>query len=156
MHNYASHLDARRAITLHILTQSACTITLHILTQSAQSRFAPSYKTRTVLFTFVTFAYGFIILIFLARAPLFKAIYDEGLCDLVTTLESSTENDSKEKILQALQVLLPACRSNFKKNNLGESLKKWHQEWQEEMGKDNTGYLGSLVELVGGVIEKLS
>ena len=67
------------------------------------------------------------------------------------------ENDKREKILQALHVLWPVCKTTFRKNNLGESLGKWRQEWQEEINKndDETGYIHSLVILVDNLTSRL-
>ena len=79
----------------------------------------------------------------------------EGWCDLAASLSTTTENDTREKLLQAVQVVLPACRKTFRKNNLDKSLKAWKKEWQEEINGDNqddTAYLESLVKLVDSLI----
>lgn len=78
-------------------------------------------------------------------------MYHEGWCELSTSLITTTETETKEKLLQAFQILLPACRAAWKQNTkLRSALKLWREKWQREINRDNqddTGYLETLVKL---------
>ena len=85
------------------------------------------------------------------RAPLLKVMYDEDWCKLSTTLVTTTKTETKEKLLQAFQILMPACQAEWKQDTkLKDALKQWKDQWQSEIDRDNlddTGYLETLVEL---------
>lgn len=78
-------------------------------------------------------------------------MYQDGWCKLSTSLITTTETETKEKLLQAFQILLPACRAEWKQDTkLRNALKLWREEWQREINGDNqddTGYLETLVKL---------
>lgn len=94
----------------------------------------------------------------LSRAPLLKAMYEEGWCELSTTLITAGDNETKEKLLQAFQILLPACRGVWRRDTrLRDALKLWREQWKSEIARDNqddTGYLETLVKLVDSTEEK--
>ena len=78
-------------------------------------------------------------------------MYQEGWCKLSTTLITTTETETKEKLLQAFQILLPACWAEWKQETkLKNALKLWREQWQSEIDRDSqddTGYLETLVKL---------
>jgi predicted S18 family serine protease len=86
-------------------------------------------------------------------------MYKEGWCKLSTSLISTTETEAKEKLLQAFQVLIPACRAEWKQNTkLKDTLKLWRKQWQNEIDKDSqddTGYLETLVNSAETIEQKL-
>ncbi|XP_046850354.1 nucleotide exchange factor SIL1-like isoform X2 [Xenia sp. Carnegie-2017] len=93
------------------------------------------------------------------KAPLLKALYDDGWCELSSMLITSIDDtEGKEKLLQAFHVLLPACREEYKRlSRFKEALELWRQEWRREMTmdeEDDTGYLESLVRLVNRIFEE--
>ncbi|CAB3992264.1 Nucleotide exchange factor SIL1 [Paramuricea clavata] len=92
------------------------------------------------------------------KAPLLKAMYQEGWCKLSTTLITTTDTETKEKLLQAFQILLPACRAEWKQDTkLKVALKLWREQWRSEIDRDNqddTGYLETLVKLADTVEQK--
>jgi hypothetical protein len=86
-------------------------------------------------------------------------MYKEGWCKLSTSLISTTETEAKEKLLQAFQVLIPACRAEWKQNTkLKDTLKLWRKQWENEIDKDSqddTGYLETLVNSAETIEQKL-
>ena len=85
-------------------------------------------------------------------------MYEEGWCKLSTSLIRTTENDTKEKLLQAFQILIPACRTRWKQDTkLKETLKLWREEWQSDIDRDSeddTGYLETLMNLADEIQQK--
>ena len=82
-------------------------------------------------------------------------MYQGGWCQFSVTLITSNDNETKEKLLQAVQILLPACRAEWKKDaKFKDALKLWRVQWQSEIDRDNeddTGYLETLVKLVDSI-----
>ena len=85
-------------------------------------------------------------------------MYQEGWCKLSTTLITTTDTETKEKLLQAFQILLPACLAEWKQDTkLKVALKLWREQWRSEIDRDNqddTGYLETLVKLADTVEQK--
>ena len=85
-------------------------------------------------------------------------MYQEGWCKLSTTLITTTDTETKEKLLQAFQILLPACRAEWKQDTkLNDALKLWREQWRSGIDRDNqddTGYLETLLKLADAVEQK--
>lgn len=85
---------------------------------------------------------------------------EKGWCQLLPTLLYTTENDTREKVLQALHVMVTGCKSEFKKAHVQDSLNKLKLEWLEDVNAsdvgDNSEYAGILAQLVTDLISKLT
>lgn len=86
-------------------------------------------------------------------------MYEEGWCNLSTSLLTTTKTETKEKLLQAFQILLPACHTEWKRDSkLKDALRQWKDQWKGKIGRDNheddTGYLETLVELADAIEQK--
>ena len=85
---------------------------------------------------------------------------EKGWCQLLPTLLHTTENDTREKVLQALHVMVAGCKSEFKKPHVQDSLNKLKLEWLKDANvpdvHDASEYAGILVQLVTDLISKLT
>ena len=82
----------------------------------------------------------------------------QGWCDLVPTLLNSSENDIREKVLQALHIMVAGCKQQFQKPKIYSSLNRLRTEWQEisSGSVDPDDYIVSLSQLVSELISKLN
>ena len=95
-----------------------------------------------------------------------KTMVEKGWCQLIPTLLHTTENDTREKVLQALHVMVAGCKSEFKKAHVQDSLNKLKLEWLKDAngasgasgaeGSDNSEYAGILAQLVTDLMSKLT
>lgn len=94
------------------------------------------------------------------RVPLLKTMVEKGWCQLIPTLLHTTENDTREKVLQALHVMVAGCKTEFKKAHVQDSLNKLKLEWLKDAnganGSDNSEYAGILAQLVMDLMSKLT
>ena len=94
------------------------------------------------------------------RVPLLKTMVEKGWCQLLPTLLHTTENDTREKVLQALHVMVTGCKSEFKKAHVQDSLNKLKLEWLKDANapdvRDNSEYAGILAQLVTDLMSKLT
>ena len=85
---------------------------------------------------------------------------EKGWCQLLPTLLHTTENDTREKVLQALHVMVAGCKSEFKKPHVQDSLNKLKLEWLKDANApdvhDASEYAGILVQLVTDLLSKLT
>lgn len=100
------------------------------------------------------------MLFLLCRVPLLKTMVEKGWCQLIPTLLHTTENDTREKVLQALHVMVAGCKTEFKKAHVQDSLNKLKLEWLKDAnganGSDNSEYAGILAQLVMDLMSKLT
>ena len=91
------------------------------------------------------------------RVPLLKAMVNQGWCNLVPSLLNSTENDVREKVLQALHVMVAGCKQEFQKSDIQDSLIKLRREWQKNSSSsvDPDDYIKDLSQLINELISKL-
>ena len=84
---------------------------------------------------------------------------EKGWCQLLPSLLHTTENDTREKVLQALHVMVAGCKSEFKKAHVQDSLNKLKSEWLKDANspdvRDNSEYAGILAQLVTDLMRKL-
>lgn len=89
-----------------------------------------------------------------------KTMVEKGWCQLVPTLLHTTENDTREKVLQALHVMVTGCKSEFQKAHVQDSLNKLKLEWLKDANapdvRDNSEYAGILAQLVTDLMSKLT
>ena len=82
---------------------------------------------------------------------------EKGWCQLLPALLHTTENDTREKVLEALHVMVAGCKSEFKKPHVQESLNKLKLEWLKDANApDMPEYAGILVQLVTDLMSKLT
>lgn len=85
---------------------------------------------------------------------------EKGWCQLLPSLLHTTENDTREKVLQALHVMVAGCKSEFKKAHVQDSLNKLKSEWLKDANspdvRDNSEYAGILAQLVTDLMRKLT
>ena len=85
---------------------------------------------------------------------------EKGWCQLLPTLLHTTENDTREKVLQALHVMVTGCKSEFKKAHVQDRLNNLKLEWLKDANhpevRDNSEYAGILAQLVTELMSKLS
>ncbi|KAK3723844.1 hypothetical protein QZH41_019531 [Actinostola sp. cb2023] len=95
----------------------------------------------------------------LKQIPLLKAMVKQGWCRLLQNLLNTTENDTREKVLQALNVMVVGCKEEFKNSNVYKRLSKLQTEWQESIkvvGRDEGEYFVQLSQLVSDIKSKLN
>lgn len=95
------------------------------------------------------------------RVPLLKKMVDKGWCRLVPGLLHTTENDTKEKVLQALHVMATGCKSEFQEAHVQDNLNRLKLEWlkdasQRHQDHDDSEYVRILLGLVTDLMKKLS
>ena len=85
---------------------------------------------------------------------------EKGWCQLLPTLLHTTENYTREKVLQALHVMVTGCKSEFKKAHVQDSLNKLKVEWLKNASapdvRDDSEYAGMLAQLVTDLMNKLT
>lgn len=95
------------------------------------------------------------------RVPLLKKMVEKGWCRLVPGLLHTTENDTKEKVLQALHVMATGCKSEFQEAHVQDNLNRLKLEWlkdasQHHQDHDDSEYVRILLGLVTDLMSKLS
>lgn len=94
-----------------------------------------------------------------SRVPLLKTMVAKGWCQLVPKLLHTTENDTREKVLEALHVMVEGCRSEFKQPHVHDSLNRLQVEWLKNANgqqiHDDSEYVDILAELVTDLMSKL-
>lgn len=95
------------------------------------------------------------------RVPLLKKMVEKGWCRLVPGLLHTTENDTKEKVLQALHVMATGCKSEFQEAHVQDNLNRLKLEWlkdasQHHQDHDDSEYVRILLGLVTDLMNKLS
>lgn len=95
------------------------------------------------------------------RVPLLKKMVEKGWCRLVPGLLHTTENDTKEKVLQALHVMATGCKSEFQEAHVQDNLNRLKLEWlkdasQHDQDHDDSEYVKILLGLVTDLMRKLS
>lgn len=94
------------------------------------------------------------------RVPLLKSMVEKGWCQLIPSLLRTTENDTREKVLQALHVMVTGCKSEFQKAHVQNSLKKLKLEWLKDASgpesSESSEYAGILAQLVTDLMSKLT
>lgn len=95
------------------------------------------------------------------RVPLLKKMVEKGWCRLVPGLLHTTENDTKEKVLQALHVMATGCKSEFQEAHVQDNLNRLKLEWlkdasQHHQDHDDSEYVRILLGLVTDLMKKLS
>lgn len=91
---------------------------------------------------------------------------EKGWCQLIPALLHTTENDTREKVLEALHVMVAGCKTEFKKPHVQDSLNKLKLEWLKDANAtylpnapdvhDESEYAGILVQLVTDLMSKLT
>jgi len=85
---------------------------------------------------------------------------EKGWCQLLPALLHTTENDTREKVLEALHVMVVGCKSEFKKPHVQDSLNQLKLEWLKDANTpevhDESEYAGILVQLVTDLMSKLT
>ncbi|XP_068745321.1 nucleotide exchange factor SIL1-like [Montipora capricornis] len=93
------------------------------------------------------------------RVPLLKMMVEKGWCQLIPGLLHTTENDTREKVLQALHVMVAGCKSEFQKAHVQDNLNRLKLEWLKDAGKqqdyDDSEYVTILAQLVTDLMTKL-
>ena len=94
----------------------------------------------------------------LFRVPLIETLQELGWCELITTLLSSQEHDSREKVLVAMDSLIKHCRKSF--SNSISQLVKLKTEYEdlakaELTEKQEDHYFTGLLNNVDSVISEL-
>lgn len=82
----------------------------------------------------------------------------QGWCKMLQSQLNTTENDHREKVLQALNVMVIGCKEEFQSSQIDESLNKLHTELQENIksaGSDEGEYFVQLSQLVSDLKSKL-
>lgn len=95
------------------------------------------------------------------RVPVLKKMVEKGWCRLVPGLLHTTENDTKEKVLQALHVMATGCKSEFQEAHVQDNLNRLKLEWlkdasQHHQDHDDSEYVRILLGLVTDLMKKLS
>lgn len=90
-----------------------------------------------------------------------KKMVEKGWCRLVPGLLHTTENDTKEKVLQALHVIATGCKSEFQEAHVQDNLNRLKLEWlkdasQHHQDHDDSEYVRILLGLVTDLMKKLS
>ena len=102
----------------------------------------------------------FTLFYFVPRVPLLKTMAEKGWCQLVPSLLHTTENDTREKVLQALHVMVEGCKSEFQQPRVHDSLNKLKLEWLKDAnrkeGHEDPEYVTILAQLVTDLISKLT
>ena len=102
----------------------------------------------------------FTLFYFVPRVPLLKTMAEKGWCQLVPSLLHTTENDTREKVLQALHVMVEGCKSEFQQPRVHDSLNKLKLEWLKDVnrkeGHEDPEYVTILAQLVTDLISKLT
>lgn len=84
---------------------------------------------------------------------------EKGWCQLVPSLLHTTENDTREKVLQALHVMVAGCKSEFKKAHVQDNLNRHKLEWlSDATGQqvhEDSEYVVILAQLVTDLMSKL-
>lgn len=95
----------------------------------------------------------------LCRVPLLKTMVEKGWCQLIPSLLHTTENDTREKVLQALHVMVAGCKSEFKQARVHDSLNRLKLEWLKgasgQQVRDDSEYVVILAQLVTDLMSKL-
>lgn len=85
---------------------------------------------------------------------------EKGWCQLIPALLHTTENDTREKVLEALHVMVAGCKTEFKKPHVQDSLNKLKLEWLKDANApdvhDESEYAGILMQLVTDLMSKLT
>lgn len=94
------------------------------------------------------------------RVPLLKTMVEKGWCQLIPSLLHTTENDTREKVLQALHVMVAGCKSEFQKAHVQDNLNRLKSEWLKDASgqqvHDDSEYVVTLAQLVTDLMSKLS
>lgn len=94
------------------------------------------------------------------RVPLLKTMVEKGWCQLIPSLLHTTENDTREKVLQALHVMVAGCKSEFQKARVQDNLNRLKSEWLKDASgqqvHDDSEYVVTLAQLVTDLMSKLS
>lgn len=94
------------------------------------------------------------------RVPLLKTMVEKGWCQLLPALLHTTENDTREKVLEALHVMVAGCKSEFQKPHVQDRLNKLKLEWLKDANTPDvhgaSEYAGILVQLVSDLMSKLT
>lgn len=91
-----------------------------------------------------------------------EAMIDAGWCSLVPTLLNAPEHDSREKILVAMETLLPVCRREFQ--HAVPTLRTLQQEYGELLSEeqatgdaeDDDGFFQSMVLTIESLLTELA
>ena len=90
--------------------------------------------------------------------PILESLIEQGWCEYISSLLEIPEHDSREKVLNAMTVLMDSCQQNFSKSY--KSLYKLKSEYEQlsieeenEVGGDK--YFSNLLQTVSSVISKL-
>jgi len=93
------------------------------------------------------------------RVPLLKTMVEKGWCQLIPSLLHTTENDTREKVLQALHVMVAGCKSEFKQARVHDSLNRLKLEWLKDASgqqvHEESEYVVILAQLVTDLMSKL-
>eukprot|EP00042_Codosiga_hollandica_P031942 m.197588 g.197588 ORF g.197588 m.197588 type:complete len:451 (+) comp53766_c0_seq4:113-1465(+) len=81
------------------------------------------------------------------ESPIFQSLAEHGWCDaLPFALESHHDNDSREKLLQAILLSMKGC-SGFSLSSLPATVGVIQSEWIEAAGPEKDSYFESLLKL---------
>lgn len=83
----------------------------------------------------------------------------QGWCKLVPDLLHTTDNDTREKVLHALNIMVVGCREEFKKSNIFNNLDNLQTEWKnivKDADIEEGEYFMHLTQLVSELKNKLS
>ncbi|XP_001632409.2 nucleotide exchange factor SIL1 isoform X2 [Nematostella vectensis] len=94
------------------------------------------------------------------QVPLLQAMVAQGLCAHVSALLDTTDNDTREKVLQALDIMMVGCKHELKHTSVFKSLQRLRDEWTNSAASsqdsDERDYLMSLSQLALELISKLN
>jgi nucleotide exchange factor SIL1 len=83
----------------------------------------------------------------------------QGWCKLVPNLLNTTDNDTREKVLHALNIMVIGCREEFKTSKIFTSLSNLQTEWQNivnEVDNEEGDYFLQLYQLASDLKSKLN
>ena len=83
----------------------------------------------------------------------------QGWCRLVPDLLHTTDNDIREKVLYALNIMTVGCQEEFKKINIFHNLDKLREEWQAiitDVDNEEGEYFIHLTQLLSELQNKLN
>lgn len=83
----------------------------------------------------------------------------QGWCKLIPDLLHTTDNDTREKVLHALNIMVVGCQEEFQKTNIFNNLNNLQTEWQnivKDVGNEEGEYFIHLTQLVSELQNKLN
>ncbi|XP_002737127.1 nucleotide exchange factor SIL1-like [Saccoglossus kowalevskii] len=91
---------------------------------------------------------------------LLPAMLEQGWCELIPTLLQVPEHDGREKVLQAMEIMLDSCRKEYTNQSLIEQLRTLQSEYEklamEEVTENSDDfYFTGIKDLIVNVLDEL-